>query len=219
MLALPKRDGNPPLVVEVWGDAALFTRPDSKVERQSYPVMTPTAAVGLLEAIFWKPEFSWQVCAIEVLAPIREATVRRNETVRVVSKDGALAGETVDTAAYRTQRASTYLRDVRYRIHAHVLLRAHASEPAAKYRDQFRRRVERGAFFSQPYFGTREFPANFGPASDRQPVSLTTDLGIMLHSITHGKDGRDPRSHWFTARLDQGVLYVQKDSIAAEAEL
>ena len=216
MPELPRLEGNPPLVVEVWGDAALFTRPESKVERQSYPVMTPTAAVGLLESIFWKPEFTWQVCAVEVLAPIQEATVRRNETVRVVAWDRALAGETVDTATHRTQRATTYLRDVRYRIHAHVVLRAHATEPAAKYRDQFRRRVERGACFSQPYFGAREFPASFGPPTDLKPISLTGDLGIMLHSITHGEDGKDPRSHWFTARIDQGVLHVPKDGIATE---
>ncbi|MGB3955721.1 MAG: type I-C CRISPR-associated protein Cas5c [Brooklawnia sp.] len=212
---LRERDGFPPLVVELWGPAALFTRPEAKVERVSYPVMTPSAAVGVLEAIFWKPEFTWQVVAIEVLAPIREGRVRRNETTQVVPRDSALRGERVNTADHRTQRASTILLDVRYRVHAHVVLRDHATDPVPKYRDQFRRRVDRGACFSQPYFGTREFPAAFGPASEAAPVPLSGDLGVMLHSIKHGKDGHNPQSSWFTARLDHGVLHVPEQGITA----
>ncbi len=211
---LRERDGYPPLVVELWGPAALFTRPDAKVERLSYPVMTPSAAVGVLEAIFWKPEYQWQVVAVEVLAPIREGRVRRNETTQVVSRESALRGQRVNTADHRTQRASTILLDVRYRAHAHVVLREHATEPVAKYRDQFRRRVERGACFSQPYFGTREFPASFGVPSEAAPLPISRDLGVMLHSITHGKDGRDPQSSWFTARLDSGVLHVPELGIS-----
>lgn len=213
-LNLPERDGFPPVNVEVWGDAALFTRPEAKVERVSYPVMTPSAAVGVLEAILWKPEFSWQVCAIEVLAPIREGTVRRNETTQVVTQEAALRGAVVDTAAHRTQRASTILRDVRYRIHAHVVLRDHADEPVAKYRDQFRRRVERGACFAQPYFGTREFTAYFGKPTPAAPIELTTDLGVMLHSIAFPAK-KQPVSSWFTARLDRGVLHVPEHGIAS----
>lgn len=213
MQQLPTRDGFPPLVVEVWGDAALFTRPEAKVERLTYPVMTPSAAVGILEAIFWKPEFSWQVLAIEILAPIKEGRVRRNETTQVLSRASALKGQVVDTAANRTQRASTYLRNVRYRIHAHVLLRAHADAPVAKYRDQFRRRVIRGACFSQPYFGTREFPASFGEATAAEPIAVSGDLGVMLHSIKHGPQGSDPVSAWFTARIDDGVMMVPESGI------
>lgn len=210
---LRERDGFPPLVVELWGPAALFTRPEAKVERLSYQVMTPSAAVGILEAIFWKPEFIWQVVAIEVLAPIREGRVRRNETTQVLPRDSALRGERINTADHRTQRVSTILLDVRYRVHAHVVLRDHATDPVPKYRDQFRRRVDRGACFSQPYFGTREFPAAFGPPSKATPVLLSGDLGIMLHSIKHGKDGRNPQSSWFTARLDHGVLHVPERGI------
>ncbi len=214
---LPERDGFPPLAVEVWGDAALFTRPESKVERISYPVMTPSAAVGVLEAIFWKPEFTWQVVAIEVLAPVREGRVRRNETTQVVTRDGALRGERVDTAANRTQRAATILLDVRYRIHAHVTLHSHATEPVAKYRDQFRRRVERGACFSQPYLGTREFIANFGKPSQSPAIPVSEDLGVMLHSIAFGAGGRDPVSSWFLARLDDGVMVVPEVGLRAGA--
>ena len=205
---LRHRDGEPPLVVQVWGPGALFTRPEAKVERVTYPVMTPSAAVGVLEAIFWKPEFAWDVVAIEVLNPIRYGSVRRNETKQVLAMDSALSGQVVDAASDRTQRATTYLKDVAYRIHAHVALRAHATEPTAKYRDQFRRRVARGASFSTPYLGTREFGAYFGPPDDRTPAPLTEDLGIMLHSITFGDQGRDPVSHWFRARLDNGVMLI-----------
>lgn len=211
----PQHDGQPPVVVEVWGPAALFTRPEAKVERVSYPVMTPSAAVGVLEAIFWKPEFQWRIVAIEVLSPIVEGSVRRNETTHLLGMNDALQGGKVDTAAHRTQRASTFLKDVRYRVHAHVQRRDHATDPAAKYRDQFRRRVHRGACFAQPYLGTREFAASFGPATEGAPIAVSTDLGVMLHSITFGEGGTNPVSSWFTARLDNGVLYVPSQGIAA----
>lgn len=206
-------DGVPPVAVEVWGPAALFTRPEAKVERLTYPVMTPSAAVGVLEAIFWKPEFSWQIRAIEVLNPIKEATVRRNETEQVVTWDAALGGQRADTSTSRTQRSTTYLKDVRYRIHAHVMLRAHANDPVAKYRDQFRRRVTKGACFSQPYLGTREFVASFGDPTSVPPIPGNADLGIMLHSITFGDGGANPRSSWFTARLENGVMHVPERGI------
>lgn len=214
-LNLPQHDGQPPVVVEVWGPAALFTRPEAKVERVSYPVMTPSAAVGVLEAIFWKPEFQWRIVAIEVLSPIVEGSVRRNETTQVLTMKDAVQGGKIDTAAHRTQRATTFLKDVRYRIHAHVQLRDHATDPAAKYRDQFRRRVQRGACFAQPYLGTREFAASFGPATGDAAIAVSTDLGVMLHSITFGPGGTNPISSWFTARLDSGVLYVPSQGIAA----
>ena len=210
---LRTRDGFPPVVVEVWGPAALFTRPEAKVERLTYPVMTPSAAVGVLEAIFWKPEFSWQIHAIEVLNPIKEASIRRNETEQVVPLPAALQGQRADTSTSRTQRSSTYLKDVRYRIHAHVLLRPRAKEPVAKYRDQFRRRVTKGACFSQPYLGTREFTAFFSDPTPAQPISASGDLGIMLHSIAFGEGGANPRSSWFTARLENGVLHVPEQGI------
>lgn len=215
---LRERDGFPPVVVEVWGDAALFTRPEAKVERLTYPVMTPNAAIGVLEAIFWKPEFAWEIVAIEVLAPVREGRVRRNETTQVVTRDGALRGERVDTAANRTQRAATILIDVRYRIHAHVRLHPHATEPVAKYRDQFRRRVTRGACFSQPYLGTREFSAFFGPPTDATPIPVSADLGVMLHSIAFGPGGSDPVSRWFLASLVDGVMSVPKDGLRIGGE-
>jgi CRISPR-associated protein Cas5d len=195
------------VVVQVWGPGALFTRPELKVERVTYPVMTPPAAVGVLDAIFWKPEFAWRVVAIEVLRPIHQATQRRNETTDLASlTDAATGNRRIDTVANRVQRNAVHLRDVAYRIHAHASLKEHATRPEAAYRDQFRRRVSRGSCFTQPYLGTREFTAYFGDADDQQPIDHTEDLGIMLHSVNHSTS---PTSFaWFTARLDRGVLHV-----------
>ncbi|MDO5684113.1 MAG: type I-E CRISPR-associated protein Cas5/CasD, partial [Propionibacteriaceae bacterium] len=105
------------------------------------------------------------------------------------------------------------LQDVRYRIHAHVRLRRHATDPVAKYRDQFRRRVERGACFTQPYLGTREFTALFGPPSDATAIPVTDDLGVMLHSIGFASNGGNPTSTWFLASLEQGVLRVPEHGL------
>lgn len=205
-LQLPRSaEGAPPVVVQVRGDAALFSRPELKVERVTYPVMTPTAARGVLEAIFWKPEMNYQVVAIEVLKPIRQFTIRRNETHQVVSLNGALRGDRVDTAANRDQRNAVCLRDVAYRIYAHVGTRDEAGKNAAAYRDQFRRRVTRGACFHQPFLGTKEFSADFGDPDDTERIHRTEDLGIMLHTIHFGPP---VRMEWFTARLDDGVLHV-----------
>ncbi|MFG2000436.1 type I-C CRISPR-associated protein Cas5c [Spirillospora sp. NPDC048911] len=210
-LRLPRTaDGAPPVVVQVWGEAALFSRPELKVERVTYPVMTPTAARGVLEAIFWKPQMRYRVMAIEVLKPIRQFTVRRNETHQVVSMAGALRGERVDTVAARDQRNAVCLRDVAYRIHAHVEVDKKADKNAAAYRAQFRRRVTRGACFQQPFLGTKEFSAEFSDPDQTPPISRSEDLGVMLHTIHFGPP---ITMEWFTARLDSGVLYVPERGI------
>lgn len=192
----------------------MFTRPELKVERVSYPVMTPSAAVGVLEAIYWKPEFCWRVVAIEVLNEIKQFTLRRNETTDLASLSDAASGRRrIDTVAHRVQRNAVCLRDVAYRIHAHVALNQHAVQPEATYRDQFRRRVSKGSCFSQPYLGTREFAASFGDPDDTPALARSEDLGIMLHSVDHSTS--PPSFTWFTARLDNGVLYVPADGIPA----
>jgi CRISPR-associated protein Cas5d len=207
-------DGAPPVVVQVQGDAALFSRPELKVERVTYPVMTPTAARGVLEAIFWKPQMSYRVVAIEVLRPIRQFTVRRNETHQVVSLGGALRGDRVDTASARDQRNAVCLRDVAYRIHAHIGISEDSNKNAAAYRAQFRRRVTRGACFQQPYLGTKEFSADFGDPDDTPAIARSEDLGVMLHTINHGPP---IRMEWFTARLESGVLHVPERGIQVPA--
>jgi CRISPR-associated protein Cas5d len=214
-ITLPRnRDGDLPLVVQVWGEAALFSRPELKVERVSYPIMTPSAAAGVLEAIFWKPEIRYRIAAIELLNPIKQFTVRRNETSDVAPLEQAIRGtRRVDTVAHRDQRNAVCLRDVAYRIHAHVETNAQATKPAAAYRDQLRRRVQKGACFQRPYLGTREFSAEFSmPDARRRLESHTEDLGIMLHSIHWDAKGR-ARMEWFTARIDRGVMYVPERGI------
>ncbi|MGH3625565.1 MAG: type I-C CRISPR-associated protein Cas5c [Sciscionella sp.] len=208
--------GSPPVVVQVWGPGALFTRPELKVERVSYPVMTPSAAAGVLDAIFWKPEFVWEIVAVEVLSEIRQFTQRRNETTDLVSLAAAASGRRrVDTVTHRVQRNAVCLRDVAYRIYAHVRLAEHATKPESAYRDQFRRRVSRGSCFTQPYLGTREFTASFGDPDTRSAISSTEDLGIMLHSVNHAST--PPSFTWFTARLDRGVLHVPQRGLPATA--
>jgi CRISPR-associated protein Cas5d len=181
-----------------------------KVERVSYPVMTPPAAVGVLEAIFWKPEIRYQIVAIEVLKPVKQFTIRRNETSDVAPLAEAIKGSRrVDTAARRDQRNAVCLRDVAYRIHAHVEVAAHADKPVAAYRDQLRRRVRKGACFQQPYLGTREFSADFGWPDDMPRCeTVNEEIGIMLHSIHRDGQAGQPRMEWFAARVAAGVLYV-----------
>ena len=221
----------PPLAVKVWGERACFTRPEMKVERVSYPVMTPSAARGVLEAIFWKPEFSWRVREIWVLKPIRHFSIVRNEVNSVASEKSARSWDRSGGGYFaeedRAQPHTLGLRDVAYLIRADVVLRPHATEDVAKYRDQFRRRVGRGQCHHRPYLGCREFAADFGPPDGSEaPVDLTDELGRMLfdqafepdslgqvswsahdHSGVRVVRGRvQPR--FFAAWLEQGVLRV-----------
>jgi CRISPR-associated protein Cas5d len=197
------------LVVQVSGPGALFTQPGLTAERTTYSVMTPTAAVGVLSAIFWKPQFRYRIQKIEVLEPIRTCTLRRNEVTDLVSlSDAVRAGRTVDTVGHRVQRNALYLKDVRYRIFAQIDVLPEAGKLEAGYREQLRRRVQRGQCFSQPYLGTREFPAYFGEPDDTEPIRLSADLGTMLHSIDYLTTPR--RSTWFHACLREGVLTIPK---------
>lgn len=204
---------HPPLTVEVWGDYACFTRPELKSERFSYEVMTPSAAAGVLKAIFWKPEFDYMITSIEVLKPIRWFSVRRNEVNSMVTADWIKRAKADPAVRYdveqdRDQRNTVGLRDVAYRIHAQVELQPHATASEAAYREQFRRRVDRGACFSQPFLGTREFSARFGKATTVPPHPEDRDLGVMLHSIGYSESGETYR--WFLARLDHGILHVPR---------
>ncbi|WP_285901904.1 type I-C CRISPR-associated protein Cas5c [Frankia sp. AiPs1] len=202
---------DPPVVVQVWAEGGLFTRPELRVERVTYPVLTPTAAVGILESIFWKPEFHWVPVKIEVLKPINQFTLRRNETHDLPSLADAAGGlRRVDTVGHRDQRNAVCLKEVAYRIHAQVELAAHATKPTAAYRDQFRRRVARGSCFQQPSMGTREFPAYFGPPDETPPIDVTEDLGRMLLRIHHGSP---PVSEFFDARLASGVVHIPRAGV------
>jgi CRISPR-associated protein Cas5d len=204
----------PPLSVRVWGDWACFTRPEMKVERVSYPVITPTAARGVLEAIFWKPEFRWRVESISVLNPIRYFSILRNE-INSRQSDRATAawrqeGGGYDAAADRSQRHTLGLRDVAYVIEAQVDLKPHADADVAKYRDQFRRRVREGRCFATPFLGCREFSASFAePDGTEQPIDMTDELGPMLLDLAYDSDnsGRG-RPRFFDAQIERGVLRI-----------
>jgi CRISPR-associated protein Cas5d len=205
-----------PLSIRVWGDFACFTRPEMKVERVSYPVMTPSAARGVLEAIFWKPEFRWCITAIWVLKPICYFSILRNEINHRQSERSA-AGWQGEGGGYdasdrnnRAQRHTLGLRDVAYLIEGHVDLKPHADADPAKYRDQFRRRVRDGRCFATPFLGCREFSAGFAePDGAEQPINVTDNLGRMLLDLDYAPDrsGRGiPR--FFDAHLERGVLRV-----------
>jgi len=208
------RGSNPPLAVRVWGDLACFTRPEMKVERVSYPVMTPSAARGVLEAIFWKPEFTWRVEEVWVLKPIHYFSVLRNEVNSRASEKAAAAwpknGGGYDASADRAQRHTLALRDVDYVVRAQVELKPGVVDDPAKFRDQFRRRVRDGRCFATPYLGCREFAASFEPADGgERPIDHSEDLGLMLLDLDYAEDGSGrgtPR--FFNARLERGVLRV-----------
>jgi CRISPR-associated protein Cas5d len=207
-----------PVKVKVWGTMACFTRPEMKVERVSYEVMTPSAARGIFEAIYWKPEFRWEVREISVLKPIRFYSIVRNEvndravvsTARQWSQKGGgyFADDTESKS--RAQRHTLALRDVAYVIAADVAVWPGVEEDPAKFRDQFRRRVARGQCYFTPYLGCREFSASFEePDDNEQPIATTAELGRMLFDLNYESDGSgrgQPR--FFQARLEQGVLHV-----------
>lgn len=195
---------SPPVRVRIWGDWACFTRPEFKVERVSYPLITPSAARGALEAIFWKPEFTWRIRRIAVLNRGAFFPIQRNEvTGRMTSRSNG-----IDISEARTQRHTLALRGVDYVIEADVELRDGSRYDEAKYRDQFRRRVARGQCFHRPYLGCREFAAMFAEPSvdERADVEWTEDLGLMLLDIERGEDG--PKPHFFEARIESGILEV-----------
>ncbi|MGN6811498.1 MAG: type I-C CRISPR-associated protein Cas5c [Thermomicrobiales bacterium] len=212
-----------PLSVTVWGAFACFTRPEMKVERVTYPVMTPSAARGILESIFWKPEFHWQVREIWVLRPVRYFSILRNEVTKIINvqdmrrwaqNDGHFFADETEEPKNRAQRHTLALRDVAYCIFADIMLRPHATDDVAKYRDQFRRRVRAGQCFTRPYLGCREFAANFAePDGSERPIPYSDDFGLMLldleypaGGVVRGKSAAQPR--FFPAHLDNGVLRV-----------
>lgn len=204
--------------LRVWGEFACFTRPELKVERVSYDVMTPSAAVGILEAIYWKPAIRWHVDKISVLKPIRFQSLRTNEVKSGVSPDnvkvgfeqGDMSKTFLNTAKDRTQRTSLVLVDVDYIIEAHFTeTGAEASNPS-KHASIFKRRAEDGQCFHQPALGIRGFPAMFelltGKNTTLVPVQETRDLGLMLHHIDHQVS--PPRPAFFRAILNEGVISV-----------
>lgn len=211
--------------LRVRGDFALFTRPEMKVERVSYDVITPSAARGILEAIHWKPAIRWKIDRIHVLKPIRFTSIRRNEVGSKISSDkvasamkrGSLEDLGLEVDSDRQQRAATVLRDVDYVIEAHFQLTARAGDDAeGKHLDIFNRRLSAGQCFHHPCLGTREFAASFEPVEGEPPKSDPKlagerDLGWMLYDIDFEHD-RSPM--FYRPIMRDGVIEVAKHAPA-----
>ena len=211
--------------LEVWGDTALFTRPEMKVERVSYDVMTPSAARGILEAIYWHPGLRWKVDRIYVLNPIRFSNIRRNEVSEKISgakAKTALEGGKKDlflcTKECIQQRSSMVLRNVHYVIEAHFELtdKTNPSDSAAKFAEIFRRRAEKGQCYHAPCLGVREFPAHFRlwPEKTIQTAypDAEKDLGYMLYDMDYANP-RDIQPVFFRAILKNGMLDLTNQEV------
>lgn len=222
-----------PLCIKVKGDFACFTRPEMKVERVSYDVITPSATRAVFEAILWKPEIRWRVTKIEVLKPIQWISVRRNEVSKLASAErvDGKSDRGLYIEEHRQQRAGLFLKDVAYRLHAefdmvdgskhvHRYPALRGRLPAApeesqpenpvKYLSMFQRRARKGQCFSQPYLGCREFSADFEYVEDAKvaarvepPITESTDLGWMLYDIDFVDD---MKPGFFRAEMKEGVI-------------
>jgi CRISPR-associated protein Cas5d len=223
---------NKPFCLEIKGDYACFTRPEMKVERVSYDVITPSAARGIFEAIFWKPAICWRIRKIEVLKPIKWISVRRNEVGQTASDRSQ--GIFIEDA--RQQRAGLFLRDVAYRLHAELefvppskrlevkrpvpealqdgweTTELRKDENPGKYYGIFERRARKGQCFNQPYLGCREFSCEFrlvdNLAIEPTPISETRDLGFMLYDLDFQKNPEEPPPAFFRALMENGVINI-----------
>lgn len=203
--------------LKVTGEFACFTRPDLKVERMSYPCMTPSAARGILEAILWKPEFQWYIRRIIVLSPIKFASIKRNE----ISKKQNPKGEPIEITENRVQRNSIILKDVGYIIEASVFVDEELisktkgnGHPVTvkKYREMFERRVKKGQCWHQPCLGTREFAADFSqPEEQDTPLDITYPIGSMLYDMYYDRKGNATPLFFYDVAIKNGILECPED--------
>jgi len=213
-----------PFRLKVSGESACFTRPEMKVERVSYEVMTPSAARGILEAILWKPAIRWIILQIDVLKPIRWESVRRNEVGAVIpvgtvtttmNRGSGSLGLYIEDQ--RQQRAGLLLRDVAYVIHAEFEMtdKAGAEDSVTKFTEMFIRRASQGQCFHRPYLGCREFPADFEFISqDSEPlqsIGATSDLGWMLYDMDYSGDS--PMPQFFHAGMVDGRIDLRNAEV------
>lgn len=201
-------------ILEISGDLACFTRPELKVERVSYPVITPSAARNILMAILWKPAIRWQVKKIEILKPIQWVNIRRNEVGSKMSE----RSQSLYIEDNRQQRASMLLRDVAYRIHADFEMTDEAGESDnyTKFVEMFKRRASKGQYFHQPYLGCREFPCSFRllekAEEGLQREDITQDFGFMLYDMDYSKsdprDSNNAEPMFYHCKAENGVIIV-----------
>ena len=217
---MPSEPRSPTMEVRVSGDMACWTAPEFKTERVTYPVMTPSASRGILEAVLWKPAIRWWTECIIVLRPIRFISFLRNEvnkkaaapSRKIMGGAGPPPCLAADDSANRAQRNTVALYDVDYVIRAYFTLTksAGSDDNLNKFTEMFKRRLRKGQHFHQPYLGCREFPARVSPADGHPPpVDDTRDLGMMLWDIDYNKKNNE--ALFFPARLDNGVLHVPQD--------
>jgi len=206
--------------LKVKGDFACFTRPDLKVERMTYPCMTPSAARGILDSILWKPEFQWYVRRILVLNSIRFATIKRNEINSKQSRTPIIIDEVdaVGKPKYRAQRNSVVLKDVAYIIEASIYQKQASEEnKPEKYIGRkgvdadndgmFIRRVKKGQCWRRPYLGVREFSAEFMELDEtEQPIKDTIPIGSMLFDIFYASNGKPEPLFFYDVAVRNGVL-------------
>jgi CRISPR-associated protein Cas5d len=205
--------------IEVSGEYACFTRPEMKVERVSYDVITPSAARAIFEAILWKPAIEWHIHKIEVLKPINWVNVRRNEVgailpignINKAMKGGALPSLYIEKE--RQQRAGLFLKDVAYRLHGSFSMtyKAGKDDTAGKFAEMFKRRAKKGQCFNQPYLGCREFSCGFkliGEGSNgKTPIDVTKELGWMLYDMDYSNKS-DIKPLFYNATMTNGVIEV-----------
>ena len=196
--------------LRVRGELACFTRPEMKVERVSYEVMTPSAARGVLDAIVWKPAIRWHIHEIAALAPIRWASVRRNEVRDIASP--RVPYLVADSPDQRSQRHTLALRDVDYVVRCSFTMTARAGrqDTVAKFEEMFARRLDGGQHYEPPYLGMREMVADVGPAPERYTAidpGVDRPLGLMFYDFEPVETGRG-RPMFFDARLRSGVVHV-----------
>lgn len=193
--------------LKVWGDFACFTRPEMKVERVSYDVMTPSAARAIFEAILWKPAIQWHIERIEVLNPFKWINLRRNEVKSKASK-----GKEINIEEDRVQRAGLFLKDVAYVIHGYfeVVSNNLTENPPKKFEEMFERRASKGQCIMQPYLGCREFTAFFELLEERvespKSISESRDLGWMLYDMDYSNEQIKPK--FFKANMQDGVINI-----------
>lgn len=194
-----------------WGEYALFTRPEGKVERVTYPVMTPSAARGLLESLLWKPEIKYEIRSIAILNKPEFHSIVRNEVEQKANIQKGFMNQPKDvfTDDSRQLRHSLILRNPSYLVEADIVLQPNANDPIEKYEAMFTRRLRKGQCFHRPYFGTREFSAHFGtPDKDDRPIVWTDSLGTMFFDFRYASNGSMMIPYFFDAVVENGVLTV-----------
>lgn len=225
--------------VRVAADYACFSRPEMKVERVSYPCITPSAARGVLEAICWEPEFRWIVTSIGILKPIEFQAITRNEVQKKIPTN-SVAGWMRDPSSFKpfyanargreegenaTQRSTLALKDVAYNITGRVVFDSptpREDESPEKYAAMFERRVARGQCYHRPYLGLREFAASFGPMDSNEPLQpIDMEMGRMLYDIIYAPRGSRRRNEpvFFQAKAAGGLVDTDPERVLEDPAL